>query len=205
MNCSIIVASFGSDVWAEMARECAYCSANEQPAAEVILRHDPDATLAQVRNAAAADARGEWLCFLDADDELAPGYLDAMERAARPNALLGPAAEWVPWQRPAPKYRGVLGPICDMRDANWLVIGTLVERKLFYKVGGFKEWPVYEDWDLWQRCIIAGAEVVPVPDALYIAWAQRNSRNRRPQMRQKNDVHHQIRRTNHPELYEEAG
>ena len=168
-------------------------------AREIIPYHGGD-TVAEARNNGAALATGEWLCFLDADDELAPGYLAAMEQAARPRALLAPAVEWVSWNgRPA--YRGKLGPMVDMTVANWLVIGTLVERDLFQQVGGFKEWPVYEDWDLWQRCMIAGAEVVPVPDALYIAWGHARSRNRSQTWPWKNQVHHEIRRTNYPDLY----
>ena len=205
MTCSIIVATYGSDAWRIQAEECGGCSAHEQPAHEVIIHHG-SGTLAQARNDAAAQATGDWLCFLDADDELAPGYLDAMAAAAARGSgprLLGPAAEWVR-RMGFPKYRGQLGPTCDLVNGNWLVIGTVLPRKLFEQVGGFREWPVYEDWDLWQRCIIAGAEVVEVPDALYVAYTHPRSRNRARSMRWKNEVHHEIRRSNYPELYEEA-
>src|SRR5206468_3897244 len=63
-----------------------------------------------------------------------------------------------------PNGGGVL-PLCDV---NWAVVGTLVPRQLFHDVGGFRpqDFP-YEDWSLWLRCVIAGACLVPVPNAVY--------------------------------------
>jgi len=50
-----------------------------------------------------------------------------------------------------------------------------VPRGLFARVGGFHEWSAYEDWELWLRCIIAGAKLVPVPAAVYCARAEDGS------------------------------
>ena len=91
-------------------------------------------------------AAGEWLCFLDADDELAPGYLEAMTRAfeqerggATPLALDGspflltPAVQYVRRGRPGrPQFndRGI-----PLTDDNWLIVGTLIQKKLFLEVG----------------------------------------------------------------------
>ena len=82
MNVSICIATFGDERWRDLAMSRAYPSALEQDAPEIIVVHQPVGTLASARNAAAAQAHGDWLCFLDADDELASGYLDAMMAAS---------------------------------------------------------------------------------------------------------------------------
>lgn len=146
-----------------------------QGAEEILCFHDPDGTLASVRNELGRTAKGEWLCFLDADDELAPGFLGAMERAFEQSGdgpvLLAPAVSYVSvngFREPAKFW-----PECSLTTGNWLVIGTLVPRDLFLEVGGFEDWAIYEDWALWGRCWKAGARPVRVPDAIYLAHRKR--------------------------------
>src|SRR3990167_7241230 len=130
MKISIIIATFGAESWRELALSRAYPSAVNQGAHEVIVGHDPEGTIASVRNSLAEKAESDWLCFLDADDELAPGYLDAMKRAwEREGAtdgslLLTPAVSYVTarGKRATPR----IWPECSLDDHNWLVIGTLV-------------------------------------------------------------------------------
>jgi glycosyltransferase involved in cell wall biosynthesis len=131
--------------------------------------HDPDGTIASVRNELANTASGEWLCFLDADDELAPGYLGAMERAFEQEVLDGGLL-----LTPSRNHKGVFAPEKDIFESNWLCIGTLVPKDLFLKVGGFPDYPYgFEDWALWVKCVQAGARIVKVPDALYRAHRSR--------------------------------
>jgi GT2 family glycosyltransferase len=206
VNVTVIVASYGDHRWRDLALERAVASVADQPATEIIAYHDDAATLAEVRNTAAAGASGDWLCFLDADDRLGTGYIDAMGLAETllPNGGLGdpelsdkyathaprllvPAVQYVDaagrcqgrpeipsWGRP-------------LRELNCAVIGTLVPRLLFEQVGGFHDWPLYEDWELWLRCQQAGARLVAVPDAVYCAHVAgdggRNLPDRRTQVR----------------------
>ena len=79
-----------------------------------------------------------------------------------------------------------------------MVIGTLVQRAVFEEVGGFREWPIYEDWCLWQRCWLRGAEPVEVPDAHYIARIMPSSRNRGPSRALKLKYHREISQANFP-------
>ena len=60
---------------------------------------------------------------------------------------------------------------------NECVIGTVVPRRLFLEVGGFRELPSLEDYDLWLRCCKAGARIVHVPQAVYRAHVRPGSRN----------------------------
>ena len=220
MTFSILIGTFGADRWDRYSRERALPSAGAQEdVLEILRHHEPKGTLHDVRNELARSARGEYLVFLDGDDELAPGYTAAMRAALDAWEQEGGVPGWMPLLTPAvvylperplssrrpPSLRNArIWPQVDLRDGNWLVIGTAVPRALFHEVGGFRDWPLYEDWCLWQRCSLAGADVLRVPEAIYVAYASRQSRNRAPLRRAREEVHHAIRRANFPELYANA-
>lgn len=202
---SCVIGAHGAERWHTLARERAWPSTEGQGFHETILVYERDMTLAEVRNAGAAAAAGDWLLFLDADDELHRDFgremRDSIDRIGGDGPLLFTPAVSYQHGRHAPPPR--IWPRVPIEDGNWLVIGTLIPRRLFEEIGGFREWPLYEDWCLWQRAIRAGAEVVEVPTAVYLAKADPRSRNRAPARRVKVDTHHAIRRANYPELYEE--
>ena len=176
MPVSIVIATYGSEDWRDLAMSRAYPSCIDQGAHEIIVGHDEDATIAQVRNALADKTSGDWLCFLDADDELAPGYIDAMEQVGGDQVLLTPSVQKVRNGRVSPPtfYKEIA-----LNVANWLVVGTLVRRELFMRVGGFGDYPHgFEDWSLWAKCWKAGARPVRVPKAVYIQHVNPNSKHR---------------------------
>jgi glycosyltransferase involved in cell wall biosynthesis len=180
VNISVCIATYGSEDWHDLAWSRAWPSAQDQGALEVNCFHDPEGTIASVRNELAGTAKGDWLCFLDADDELAPGYLDAMKRAFEQerhdgDLLLTPAARDIKKAKPERvKFR----PEADLHTGNWLLIGTLIQRDLFWRVGGFRDFPHgLEDWNLWARCVRAGARIKKVPDAIYVVHHNMESKH----------------------------
>jgi GT2 family glycosyltransferase len=193
LNVSVLVATFGDDLWKERA-ERAVASAREQTDNVAHLHAHMGMTLAETRNALGRVASGDWLCFLDADDELEPGYLDAMEAAN--NGWVYPKLEngWESGVPPllVPKVRRVKPFVAESPaipnkggwpQVNECVIGTLVSRPLFGRVGGFRDRTddgtvidLYEDWDLWLRCHDAGAELV-YTDAVYREHVNPSGRN----------------------------
>lgn len=157
-------------------------------------------TLHEARNQAALTAalprnRPRWLCFLDADDELDEHFIEAMSDAASSlddgDWLLQPATLGVHpdgHEDPHP----VVIPAKSLLDGNYLVIATVLPFAQFLRVGEFREWPMYEDWDLWLRCWKDGAQIRSVPEAIYRVHVNpvgRNSADRASQIR----TYHQIR------------
>lgn len=179
MNVSVLVATYGEPEWQTMASTRAVPSAVAADPYEVLADHHPDGTIATSRNAAAAHATGDYLCFLDGDDELDPGYIAAMEQAIERNpgdkVLFTPAVRQIKKGRPGHSF---FFPECDFRTGNWIVIGTLIRRDFFWEVGGFEEHPHgLEDWQIWAKCAKAGASVVKVKGAVYRAYWNRDSKH----------------------------
>lgn len=194
MDVSIVVATFGKLTWLSLAVERAVASAERQ-GVPVIVVHG--LTLSEARNAGLAQVKTRDVVHLDADDELAPGYCETLTSAD--GQLRVPAVQYVQpdGRRPPPYIPCVAGHTHDctadcLEHGNWCVVGTMCPTDLLRDVGGWREWPVYEDWDLFLRCWRAGATVHRVPDATYIAYVNRQSRNRLPPMNAKNNVHHAI-------------
>ncbi len=175
MDLEILICAHGDPKWRELAYSRAFRSANEQ--ALVLVYYHPDKTLAQVRNFAAEEADSEWLCFLDADDELDYGYVDAMRRHENgTDQLLAPAVKYLnPRRATAPA--ALPNEQADMRRLNRCVIGTLIRRETFLETGGFEEWPCYEDWDLFLGAYLGGTPITYVPDAVYKAHLTPGGRN----------------------------
>lgn len=198
---SVIIPTFGDfDLWDPLAQR-AQASVERQEGDCEVIRHHAD-TLQAARNGGAGRAQGERLCFLDADDELDPHFIDQMERAI---AEHGPVTNGVHVEhhlfQPATVaiVDGVqqgepnIIPRRPLLEANFMIIGTVVERAMFTKAGGFRDLPVLEDWDLWIRCWLDGCEPVPVPDAVYRIHVRPESRNLPGN--QHITVYNQIRRT----------
>jgi glycosyltransferase involved in cell wall biosynthesis len=169
---SVIIATYGTSEWQRLANDRAVMSVIGQADGydKLIPFHQPDGNRATSLNSAAADAPHGWLIFLDADDELAPGYVGAMRRALEQTGdgpvLFTPAVQHIRKGRPgAPAFmdRGI-----SLRDDNWMVVGTMIHKDLFWEVGGFDDYPHgFEDWALWSKCYRIGAQIVKVPDAVY--------------------------------------
>ena len=205
MDVTVIVATYGDPSWQQLAERAA--ASAEAQAREVISVHG--ATLAAARNEGARMAGGDWLCFLDADDELEAGYLDAM--AAGSADLRGPSVRYILEGREPqePRVPRVAGHRHDctapcLEYGNFLVIGTVVRAELVHQVGGFEEFTWSEDWALWARCYRAGASIETIPEAVYRAHVRWDSRNRAPDRAAKDAAHDQIHRAVWPEQYQDT-
>ncbi len=204
-DCTIVIASYGLRHWLDLGTQRAAASAFAQ-GCPVIYVHG--LTLHDARNAGLAQVPTEWVVFLDADDELEAGYLDAMATGSAD--LRAPAVRYVQPNGRAhrPYVPKVAGHTHDctgdcIPDGNWLVVGTMVRTQLLRDVGGWEPFPWSEDWAAWARCWKAGATVEAIPAAVYRAHVRPDSRNRGASQAEKTAAHWQIHRAVWPELYEQ--
>jgi glycosyltransferase involved in cell wall biosynthesis len=123
------------------------------------------------RNVAAATCTAEHLVFLDADDEVAPGYLGAMVEALRTSEFVGARVDHDtlnphPGEPFYPRWQAKgLGSLRGLPLAGAGTMG--IRRRTFERLGGFDEELVgAEDDDLCVRAGLAGVTLRFAPDAV---------------------------------------
>lgn len=114
--------------------------------------------VAKARDIGVKMSKGKLLLFLDADDKLAPDFIEQCGRLidhvdiAYPNVLKFGAIEQPKLvdspKKITPEY--IMGKRCG------LVVTSMMHRHVYEKLGGFKKMVVYEDWDFWIRAIFNG-------------------------------------------------
>jgi glycosyltransferase involved in cell wall biosynthesis len=166
----VIVADNGST---DRSRQIAESYGDRLPSLRVIDASDRRGQ-AHARNLGAAVATGDALLFVDADDEVAPGWLEAMGRALTvhdfvacryDNEKLNP--EWVQRTHLNPQRNGLTRydypPFLPHAGGG----GLGVRRAVHEAVGGFDETlPALEDTDYCWRIQLAGHSFEFVPDAV---------------------------------------
>lgn len=189
-NISVIVPTFGNrvvwSIYADRAIESVRSQTIEPD--NILWAHAENLMVA--RNGPVESVKSKWLIFLDADDELDSGYIEAMIKHGtgtinRPSTL-GVQIDGTEDDHP------VMIPKRDINRSNYIVIGAMIEREAFLDVGGFRDYPILEDWDLFGRMIKAGATVVDVYDAVYRVTVRPQSRNTDTKLHHK--VYRQIRK-----------
>lgn len=209
MSVTICIATYGNEIWEDLAWGHALPSAQDQ-GCEVLIAHDPEGTRHGVRNALAQKAKGDWLCFLDGDDDLFPDYVAAMEEEiqwiSNGRWLLTPAVSYseVGSDDHNPYLLRTTGD--NLVHGNCLVLGTLVERDFFLELGGFGDWNArngneFDDWEFWIRCMKAGAKIKQVPDAVYVARLTPTSLNRNTDRRTALEWQYEIGHKHYPDYY----
>lgn len=170
----VLICTYGSQSWKQLAKERAYPSAVAEGVTATAIHGGR--SIAECRNFAVevADPQG-WIAFLDADDEYVPGYMAAMTAMdPEPHHLLAPCIQYV--------SNGQEYAVLDLSDRDIAVvnpccIGTLIHRSMFDAAGGFWDERGYEDWSMFRRAWLLGGQVRFAKRAIYRAHFDPNGRN----------------------------
>ncbi len=131
---------------------------------------------AAAKNAAASEARGDFVAVLDADDVFLPGRLEAMGRlaASRPDldvlttdALLTAGEDVLGRCYHEGHTFEVDNQRTEILRRNFILGLAAVRRRRFLAVGGYDPTiPYTTDWDLWIRLILDGSKAGAVLEPL---------------------------------------
>jgi len=151
----VIVVDDGSDV--------SLVAVLEEKYPQVKLLRQPNSGVSRARNFGVNQASGDWIAFLDSDDEWQPKKLQAQAKALDDSGLLLCHTDEI-WIRngvrvnPHNKHKKFGGdifekclPLCLISPSS-----ALINKQLFNKIGGFDEkLPACEDYDLWLRITLS--------------------------------------------------
>lgn len=120
-------------------------------------------------NRAAREAQGDILLFLHADVRLPAGALAAVERVLADRRVVGGtfSLEFTGDGLPGRVFTG----INRWRRRFGIFYGDsgiFVRRELFERLGGFREWPLVEDYEFARRLVKAG-KTVCLPERLQVS------------------------------------
>lgn len=148
-----------------------------------VLRHEESKGRGAARNAGIAEARGEWIAFLDDDDHWSPLKLRRqLDRATetRPVLVYGGVIEIDENGNPLQTTIPDATTLASLLEWNTVPAGAsnaMARANDVRSVGGFDERLTYvEDWDLWIRLADRGAFAV-VPEVL-VAYVRHGSGSR---------------------------
>ncbi|MDR3416873.1 MAG: glycosyltransferase [Nevskia sp.] len=143
------------------------------------LRNDSAAGAAGARNRAVREASGDWVAFLDDDDELLPGYLAGLRRRIAGDPALGlvwtgiervhhetapPHSETLRWDD---RWDGASRSEHPFLQRFALSFGVAAKRALLLQAGAFDErFSGNEDIDLAMRLVAAGTPYAAIPEPL---------------------------------------
>lgn len=159
------------------ARTRAVLEAARWPRTTIIRQ--PNAGPAAARNRAVREASGEFILPLDADDKIAPGYVEravaVLERRPEVGIVYCKAmrfgAESGPWRLPAYSLR-------ELVIDNVIFVTAMYRKADWEKVGGYNERLRHgvEDYEYWVKIVGLGREVVQLDDYLFFYRIQNASR-----------------------------
>lgn len=144
------------------------------------------------RNIGFRISTGKTVLFLDADDKLAPDFLEQCGRVIAKSDIVYPNMLYfgdleINQLKEAPKN---ITPEYIIGRKLEIPVTSLMHRDVFESVGGFKDLPVYEDWDFWIKAMRNGYTFTKANTLLWYRQSNDSRNNGNKELR--NKIHSQI-------------
>jgi glycosyltransferase involved in cell wall biosynthesis len=138
-----------------------------------LIQHSENRGLAAARNTGIRAAQGRFIVPLDADDRLAPTYLEKTLAAAGDGECNAVFTDFLAFGASSVRMPFRVGSVQTLMREQWIPgPGTLFPRELWEAVGGYCEAdtlrPGNEDWEFWLSAADHGLKAVHVPEPLYM-------------------------------------
>lgn len=147
----------------------------------------------KARDIAFKYSTGKFVLFFDADDVLAPDYLEKMialnTDIAYPDMFL-----WYIHGKYTGENKLISTPLVmpqNMMHHCQIPVTCLIKREVYEELGGFRKFQVYEDWDFWLRALVKGFKFKKAQTLLWYRQIA-DSRNRQ-EMQIRKTVFHKIK------------
>lgn len=165
--------------------------------------HTANQGLPSARNNGIREAQGDYILPLDADDRIAPTYLEKAVAILDREPEMG--IVYCYGELFGAETGRIAAPDFSVRKmllSNLVFCSALFRRSDWEQVGGYNPLMVHgcEDWDFWLSIIETGRMVVRIPEHLFFYRAKEKSMNREMDVPKRIAMHHQIMR-NHKDLY----
>lgn len=156
-------------------------------ATSIILPHNKGVGFA--RDIGVRLSTGKLLLFVDADDKLAPDFIQQCGKLIAKKdivytsrILFGNIEQNVLIEAPEEiKPEDIIGKRCD------LLVTSMMHRTVYEKLEGFRELPVFEDWDFWIRAMFNG---YTFGKANTLLWYRQNRDSRNKLSKEEKSVIH---------------
>jgi len=128
-------------------------------------------------------ATGDYIIFIDADDKIPELFLHSMKSKIKTGkeVIYPDCVLWSSWNNSGLKnvYTRMPEKITwdILSKQNWVLVSSLIPKDLFLEHGGFREYPIFEDWEFFQRLFLHKVKFIKANT--WLSYRQRtNSRNR---------------------------
>lgn len=139
-----------------------------------------DGELAEAMNEAAKAVSTEWVYIMGSDDKATPWMLETLMAFTENADVVYPAMLLTDENAEEPLHFHPADEFCGNRlmIGNFISGCSLIRREALLSVGGFRELPWLEDWDLWVRMYRAGFRFKACPKAILNYRQVETSRNK---------------------------
>jgi glycosyltransferase involved in cell wall biosynthesis/MoaA/NifB/PqqE/SkfB family radical SAM enzyme/predicted SAM-dependent methyltransferase len=169
------------------------------------LLEKPNGGLAAARNSGIRSSKGIYWLPLDADDRIAPSFMDKTVRYMEEHPEIGFVYSNI--QHFGLEHNIFLYPDFEsdtlVYGDNIVSVCSLVRKKVWEEVGGYNQdmREGYEDWDFWIGCVEKGWQGYRIPDPLFLYRKKEQSMLKDATKKRQKLISRII--LNHPALYGE--